>query len=232
MKIKCLILFLVLFFCSGCNIEYTLKIDEQNHFQEEFRLITETSEESEELRSDPFPYKVFYDDPDSGEYPTKLDGVSYYATEILQNGRFYKKRFSYEFLGSQFSRASSVHSCYENFRWTEDSQNGTLTLRTSSKFLCMESYPSITNVTIRVESVKPIVTTNADEVNGNTCIWYINSNNYLERGLILTIQNMTPQKGTEVKSEEKEPVSIWLLLVILGGFLVFLIIIFMYKMKD
>lgn len=232
MKVKYLVLFLILILCSGCSIDYTLKIDERNLFTEEFRLIPENDQESEELCNDPFPYKSFYDDLSAGDYPEKLDGVSYYATEILQNGRFYTKQFHFTFYGNQFSRASSVRTCYEYLRFTEDAKQGTMTLRTSSEFLCMESYPNISNVTIRVESSNPIVTTNADEVTDNTCIWHIDQNNYLERSLILTIQNSEPKASSEEAEVQEKPVSPLLVLTILGGFVVFLIVIFLYNYKQ
>ncbi|MCI8575031.1 MAG: hypothetical protein HFI09_01020, partial [Bacilli bacterium] len=143
MKIKFALLILVLILCSGCSVDYTLQIDERNVFYEKFQLVTENNEESKQLQEDPFPYKAFYDDPDSGDYPEKLDGVSYYATEILNNGRFYTKQFEFEFLDYQISRANSIHTCYEKVNVNENEIDGTFTLQTSSKFLCMDNFPSL-----------------------------------------------------------------------------------------
>lgn len=233
MKLKAIILFFLMIICSGCSIEYHLSIDERNIFSEEFYLKTENEEESLSLSQDPFPYKTFYDDPDAGDYPEKLDGVSYYATEILKNGMYYTKRFSYDFLANQFYRSNSVHTCYEKFNMSENAQDGTLTYRTSSKFLCMENFPNISSVTIRLESVKPIVVSNADEVQDNTYIWYINKNNYLERSLIFSIQNEEVSNHDEEYTEEKqEENSTLLAFLILALFFVVIGGIFFYNLRN
>ena len=75
-----------------------LSLRSENTFLESFSLRTENATEDELLIEDPFPYKVFYDDPDLGDYPEKLDGVAYYATEVLQHGLHYEKKFQFEFI--------------------------------------------------------------------------------------------------------------------------------------
>lgn len=232
MKLKIFLLLFIFLFCSGCEVEYRLVIDEQNTFLESFSLRTENATEDELLIEDPFPYKVFYDDPDLGDYPEKLDGVAYYATEVLQHGLHYEKKFQYEFINHQFYRSSAVRTCYENIYMSEDANLGTMTIRTSSKFLCMESYPNLTNVTIRVHVSQPVITSNADEIIDQEYIWYLNQDNY-NKGIFLTIQDDEVKKVEEETSNEQENHSSYFIVFsLLGIFILFLLGIFIYNYKQ
>ena len=229
MKLKVFILALVLLLSCGCEVEYYLTINERHEFLEEFSLITQDSLEDEQLLNDPFPYKVFYDDPDTGDYPEMLDGVSYYATEILNHGIHYEKKFRYQFLDNQFHRANSLHTCYETINVSENEESGSLTVRTSSKFLCMESFSNLNKVTIHLKSEKPIIVSNADEVVDDTYLWYINTGNYENHGIIFTFQKDASSIENHPDDENENQVPFIYVIGILGLFVLFLGIIFGYN---
>lgn len=231
-KFKVFVLFLFLILCCGCQIDYSLTIDERGLLSEKIRLISDNEEESQRLLEDTFPYPVFYDAAFSGDIPEKIDGVTYYATEILKNGRYYEKLFQHQFVSYEFSKATSLHTCYENVRVYENAEEKTTTLSTSSEFLCMASYSNLNQTTVRIESHLPVVVSNADKIEGNMYTWFINRSNYQNKKISITYQFQSSHSLEEVEESENSSISVGIVFSILGFFLIFIVGVFVYNYKQ
>jgi len=215
-------------FASGCTVDYSLIIDEDNLFHESVVINSENNSESQELYDDPWPIKVYYNDPDSGEYPEKLDGVEYYVNDVFLEHDLYRKKLSYDFKLSEFANSNLIQSCYEHFYVTENKKDQTITLSTSAEFLCMINYPALNEVAITIEVKNPVITSNADFVDGNVYTWNITRENYETRGIILTFQ-----KGQGVKKENEVLADkVVLAFVVLGIFFIFLFFLIKYNVKQ
>lgn len=230
---KIILLLGIIILTTGCTVDYNLVIDNDNNFKEEILINTESEIESQELKEDPWPTKVYYSDLDSGEYPEKLEGVDYYNEEVSLNNDYYQKKLSYTFEKNNIKDHNIIKSCYEHFYFTK--KNNEISLSTSPKFLCIENYPNLNNVNIKITVEKSVVANNADSVNGNTYEWNINKDNYITKGIILAYQEKEElEENAEEDNEEKPPLKskTGLVSIVIGIFIIFIVGAFVYKIKN
>ena len=225
---KIIILLILSFFVSGCSVDYHLTIDENSRFLEDVLIKSETKEESDLLQKNNWPLKVYYTDPDLGDNPEKIEGVSYYADTTFLEGNYYQRRMTFEYPKSKFSIANLIRSCYDKFYVMEDDNEKSITLSTSSQFICMEEYDRLDQVHIFAEVKNPVISHNATSVNGNVYEWVIDRDHYDNSGIILTYSSKP------IKKIEKEDIGekVWLAFVLLGGFLIFIIGVIVFNVKK
>lgn len=231
-KMKKIILIVLLFLATGCSVDYELTIDDNLDFTENIAIQAENDIESIQIEQDPWPIKAYYSDPDSGEYPEKLEGIEYYNNQLNLNSNLYQKKLSYTFSKLKFKDANSIKSCYEHFYVMEDSKENTITISTSPKFLCMEDYPSLNKVNIIINVNQSVITSNADQINQNQYVWTITPQNYESRGIILTFKKSIQEENSNFEKENKKSSNIYLAFGILGVFIIAMIGIIIYKIKN
>lgn len=227
---KYILLFTLLFLVSGCSVNYNLTVDENYNFIENVSFQAENQEESVSIQENSWPVKVHYDDPEIGENPEKIEGVEYYQDSILLQNGFYQRNLNYSHSISSFRQSHLINSCYEHFYVNES--NSSITLSTSSKFLCMEEFPELSNVRVSVTLSQPVLSSNADEVSGNQYIWNINSMNFNQRGLILSFSKIDNSPSKEEKPHEKNSSSMMIMGILFFFFFLFLLFIFVYNYKK
>lgn len=224
---KFIILILFTFLVSGCSVDYYLLIDENNNFSEEIVMKAENSVESKNILEHEWPVKVFNSAPSVGDNPTPIEGVEYYVTDTFLNHDYYNKKLTYQFSADRFGDAYSVLSCYKNFYVTEQSKEKTMTLSTSSEFLCMQNFSNLSSVSVKIEVKNPVISHNADQVKGNVYEWEITRENYETKGITLTFQ-----KGNPKNKEEDLGSKILFAGILLFSFICFVIGVIIYKVKH
>ncbi len=232
---KKIILLILLLITTGCSVDYEMIINEDNTASENITIKAENEEETSEIENDPWPIKVYYSDPDSGEYPEKLEGVAYYNEEKMIENNYFQKKLSYMYESEKYYDSNVIKNCYEKFYFTKNSKENTLTLSTSPIFLCMENYPNLNNVNIKITVNKKVTSHNASNVNGNTYNWNITRENYETSGIILTFEDNINKKNEEESKpqvQEKNLNGIIIALISIGVFIIFIIGIFIYKIKN
>lgn len=230
---KIYLLLLLIFLTCGCTVNYDLNITDEG-FSENILIKSETFDESENLKNDPWPYKAHYTDLDAGEEPEKLEGVDYYLDETtLNENNFYQKKLSYNFNKKDFNDDFMIKNCYEKFYY--DESNKEIALSTSQKVLCMENY-NIDNININIKVPYNVTAHNADSIKGNTYTWTINKDNYQNRSIILSYEknDITENKPDNEKEEEKTPLKsrVGLVSVVISIFIIFIVGVFVYKIKN
>ncbi len=226
---KYFILILGIFLLSGCSVDYHLNIDENNKISESITVKSENEEESQKIHLDPWPIKTDYNDPDVGENPEKIEGVNYYQEEITLHDNLYHKNISYSYDIDSFKNANSINSCYEHFYIHENKKENTISLSTSAKFLCLENYPNLNQVNVKITVENPVVTNNASNINGNTYEWQITKDNYESSAIILSFKKDKQDKKAFNKNNPKISPTIY---IFLGAFLLVLIVLIAYKVKN
>ncbi len=224
---KKLSLLLILVLLTGCSVDYNLTINENNEFDESIYIQAENDSESQSLFNDPWPIKALYSDLDSGEYPEELEGVEYYKSNLVLNNNYYLKKLSYKFNSENIYDNNSIKTCYESFYVNKDEKEKTISLSTSSKFLCMENYPSLNEVNIKINIANPVVTHNASKINGNTYEWNITRDNYENSGIIIKFKK---EKEANEINRSKTPSPI--IFIFLAVFFLILIGLIVYKTKN
>jgi len=190
---KKILLIGILFFISGCSINYQATITEDKISEE---VILYSDEEYN------FPSPVFIDiEGVSGEYSAPEDlyveGVEYYQKTF--DGT--KSKYNYSFAFNEFSRSRAANMCYKAFKLTNVSDYVYL-LNTNSYNSCFDYYSEIEEITINLTldtNIYQMVSNNADLINNNTYIWTLNKENYHNKHMQLVFEKK------KVEGESKEP---------------------------
>jgi len=235
-KMKKIVLILILFIFSGCSVNYNLHIGEDT-FLEEINMQTETKEESDLLANEIFPFKAYFSDPDAGDYPAKIEGIEYYDiinTYVVNPsyGQLLNRQLKYNFPMNKFNDVNSIKSCYEKLYFTNDIQSKEVVVNTSSHFLCMDNFPYLNEVIIAISSDYPILYSNADYIQNDIYYWEINKDNYENRAIILSYNYKNKKTNQSQEKNEEDRPNIWIMIGILGVFLIGIISLIVYNVKK
>lgn len=213
-KINIIILFSLMILLSGCSATYELEIGDG--FVNEKTILNLTKDEMVEFNSDGNNkyQKVYYNDSnDTAAEGTTLPikGVTYYDFSNNNNQISYEYKYDYNsFIRSSFSR-------YGFLDYKFRVNNNEIHLKTTEGFALNEN---LSNVTIKIKSKYEVMNSNADKVDGDTLIWYIDSSNAETKYLIAdytmikkegakeptnnTDNTKDDNKDNQISEEEKE----------------------------
>lgn len=178
---KYLFLITTLFLITGCSATYNLTIDDKGYNEE--LIITATNKgENNSLIS--YPQVVFNDQEgadDIGSLTQKIEGIEYYNDEEEINNGLKKIKYDYLFKNSSnYLRSNIINNNFDLIaidKYKYDEKTEYTYISTSDKFNYIENMPELENITINVTNKFKVISTNADEVNGNLYTWYITKDN-------------------------------------------------------
>lgn len=197
---KLIFLTAIVFLFCGCEANYQLHITEST-LNEIISVQTTNEIESNEFAEDIFPFNAFFSDPIAGDYPSKVPGVDYYEIKNEFNNGFLKKTYKYNFNIKRFNDNNAIKTCYESLYVINE--NNVRSISTSSHFLCMDNFPELEKVTIKVISDFPVEYSNADKIENNNYYWYIDKTNYKNKAIIIGYLENGTENKTEADSKEK-----------------------------
>lgn len=182
MKKRILILIILLLFTTGCTCEYDLTID-GNKYMETITFTAESPSENNSFNKNwniPVDEDLFNNpgDPDSN---TKMENI--YNYNISNN----KLTFNYDFSSYNIENSTAVSKCYNKL--TVSNYNDTTIISTSPKAKCFEENPPLTKVKVKITVDRPVISNNADSINGNTYIWNISKNNANDKSINIILDN-------------------------------------------
>ncbi len=228
-KIFCFII--LLFLTSGCEVTYELNINGDNF--EETTSIVETNEINLNTYFNDITYNDLFDiyikkpipvsndyeiQPDSDE---EMEGVSYYDKEDLSNDNQVGLSLTNTFSSSGIQDSTVINNNYNRFiKATIDDH---IVLSTGERLSAFDQYSTLDEVTIKITTDHEVIEHNADEIEDNTYIWYVNQDNYTDKSIYFEIE-----ASSSVEEEEGFFQNAWIILVILGGILSLAVIIFIF----
>ena len=210
---KLILLITMIFLLTGCSATYEINIT-KDKIDDKITIMTESKNvaTAKQETIDQFGLKI-------GEWE---NGHDFYKREIVTTDTTSAYQYTYSFDYVEYDAMSQIRKCYEDFSLKYDNA---ISLSTSKEFLCKTYYPDIDNFTIKITSEYEIANSNADKVEDNTHIWNINSKNYQNKPINLSINKS--KKYVKKKDNSKLIKSlIWI-----GIFIILLIIFFKLK-KD
>ena len=168
---KRIILLLIIFFLSGCSVEYNIEFNDNN--------LTESI--------------------NIGKFDaSKIEDFEYltpYAIVNEANQEFYKINYSnnilnlsYRYNTSNFQMSEAFNECYELSSFSYDEEN--YYILTSEEFKCL-SYMGYTSdeVKINFKSNHKIISSNADYIEDNIHTWVSNNTNSKNKPINITISS-------------------------------------------
>lgn len=183
MKKKVIILMIIILFVTGCTCEYNLDIENGN-YKENITLKADTDEELKEFNKN---WKV---PTDKEEYNIgeKIGTTPTYQSELydykLSNNVL---TFSHTFDINSIVNSSAVSNCYDLL--TVKEYESTIIISTSSKLRCFDSYPEMNRIIVIIGVDKKVISNNADSINGNKYIWYLDKSEKDKKSINMTIDN-------------------------------------------
>src|SRR5574344_594391 len=110
-----------------------------------------------------------------------------FLTEMKENTKLSLRHYyTYE----DFVDSARIRDCYNDFIFAKTSFG--YSLMTSNEFLCDNyMYNYLSNVEIKITTNYISLENNADKVDGDTYIWYVNESNKQNKPLILKLEEST-----------------------------------------
>lgn len=225
MKKKMILLIIFLFAITGCTTQYDLTIDESS-FDES---ITVKAPKNEFTGNDIKVYSQ-QDIPITQE----TGQTRFYNNSMTEDNSNYYLKFNYLHDINTITKSYFITNCYQNANISETDED--IKISTSSEFMCINMDEGWHNdaVQINITTDLKVIENNADEINDNTYTWNINTNNYTNKPINLTIQKKTTlkkvandiEKNMEKNSASKD------LFIIYGGIALLLILVILFiKLK-
>lgn len=234
---KIILIIGALLFLSGCSVDYTIYIDEENNFKEEFSI--SVVEDENYTKNNLYAQYI-------EEYPVYIDQefLYYDPTKKLEEYTYYEKSYYEQYNGYTFNYKSA---------YTLDDIKRARTINTAFKtigigYIKEKDYYYINLDTLMLSKTKngldslnvsivfdncTVLSNNADKVENNTYTWYFDG--YSDKSINLiyktNIDNDEDEKDPikENPSEEESKMMKWMkenvALVTIGSFLILGIVI-------
>ena len=231
-KIKLLLLItLIITLCTGCDIEYNLKINEDN-IEEIINVrdyITENRNRTDILNHYNMWYPTFVNYLKEGEtieiekFDKKVDNIEYHEKSIdeINNGYNYKYKYIYDI--DNYYDAYSLANTYIDTNVLN--QDEILVLRSKKEnLLCQYNYFDSLKVNITIDpKIYKLNYTNTSNINNNTYTWHFDRNNCDNSEIVLTLDKIEktedkiiiPDDDKKDKNNNKKDFTMYIFYVIL-----------------
>lgn len=220
-KIKIIILICSIFLVSGCSVEYNLTIDEST-MEEDINAIFDKATESE-----------------IANRMEKIRRTSYYNLDTRENEYYTFKKsedenniilnYNYIYTSNNLYKSEAASRCYYKriVNVTEDY----ITIDTDDQVSCFykDGEKQIDNIIVNIKTDLPVVSNNADSIENNNYIWYINDNNYTNKPISIKIKK---ERNEESFNFDNFSLIIVVATIIILGLIIFFIIRVKHKKNN
>lgn len=175
MKRKIITLIILLLLVTGCTTDYNLTIEDDYITENIVATVPYTSnnqslkEKKAKIEADnqilPFlnnPQYVF----------EEKDGITYNKTIEKDNNNNYIVNLYYKYSFNDYLKSKAYNRCFQE-SYINKEKNGTIPVVLKGKFYCLYG----DKINVNITSSRKVLGNNADQVNGNTYTWIIDSNN-------------------------------------------------------
>lgn len=237
---KIILLGLMMFVLTGCNVEYNLTINEDTIY-ESIDLLSETAEESYILSVYTKPIEVSLDSPMHSESNEKLPDVEYYNTSKLLNNGLYQMNINYEHNFNDYKNSNIISNSVSVLKI--EKSKGIYIFNTGATLKVFDNYKELNNLTIKIKLSDKfeLVSSNADEVINNEYIWNVSRNDYKTNPITLSFKKIEKNNSTNnnennnvnIQNNNEENTSTDYMLVVFSfiGFIIVLLVIVIFSKK-
>lgn len=211
---KVLILFCLLFFLTGCSVQYDLDFSD-DIFKESIKI--GKFDKDKIVGFDLYEPISYYDSNTSDYYNLN------YSKGYLN--------LDYDYSISKFRVSSTLTECYDFSGITTDDKY--FYILTSDEFKCL-SYDGYVanNVKINFTTDYEVVETNADSVDGNVYTWIINKDNSNSKPISIKLKNKSDDSSSTEKTN-KNSFNLFNYLIFITIFFVIILLVFIFlKIKN
>lgn len=197
---KCLFSFLIIFLLSGCSVTYDLEISPDGISENIF--IDSVSVDGN------YFVTAYYDSiPDElldVDVNQKVSGVEYYETIKGDNNI----KFSYKFPMKEFQNSNVINAFYSSFTHNKydydmDGEEDYYMLVAAGDFSAFNLYNQLTDITIRIKNNYEVISSNAEQIDGNVYIWNFTPGDNYEINMIYNPDKVIDNRNFFVKLFDK-----------------------------
>lgn len=213
MKKKLILLFL-LFFLTGCSVEYNLDFSDKK-FEEKIKI---GAFDKNEIGAFDLYEPFAYDDGITSEN---------YNLDYKDNYLY----LDYEYSISKFRISNTLTECYDLSGVTSD-DDGYYYILTSEKFKCLDYDGYVADeVRINFTTGYKVVETNADSVNDGVYTWIINESNSNSKPINIKLDSKVLEENSNKESNNYK--NLFNYLIFVGIFIGIILLIFIFiKLKS
>lgn len=185
---KIILCVLVLFFLSGCSVNYEINITKE-YISENITLKAENEKDNQILSNYLEPIPAFLNSPVSSENYEKLPGIEYYdLTKSQDENGDYLLNLKYNFKLKDYKESYIVNNSISNFYYILE--DGTISISTSLFIKAFEynNEISVLNLIINISDDYEIIDTNAQNRNGNSLTWHITYDDHKKSSINLKLK--------------------------------------------
>ncbi|MBR2708223.1 MAG: hypothetical protein IKE90_02170 [Bacilli bacterium] len=222
---KRILMILVLFLFTGCNVTYNVnigdKIEELTNFK--FEEVDYNYDNNVNMMTSSYE---FISSVINEDYLAFYDNISdkLYSKERTKDGM----NLSYKYDYGNIDDSSIFNYCGDTVEYYNTGKYILIKVDDFTNCFLQAGGPHLNNLTINVKSDLKVLENNADEVNGNVYTWRMSKDNFYDKKL-----NIKIKKG--IGSNKKSTINytfIFVVLVILIGLVIILIFYIFKKRKD
>ena len=198
---KCLVSFLMIFLLSGCSVTYDLEIS-SNGIDETISISSILVDNNNYFI--PAFYDSIPDDVFDVDVNQKIDGVLYYETVKGSDNI----KFSYEFSRDEFIDSNVINMFYSSFNhnkydYNMDGEEDYYMLVAAGDFSAFNLYNQLTDITIRIKNNYEVISSNAEQIDGNVYIWNFTPGDNYEINMIYNPDRVIDNRNFFVKLFDK-----------------------------
>lgn len=211
---KILLLFICVFLITGCDVNYSVTINEDETFDEKITMsFVKTTSDGNNLKiaeDNKTPISV---SPNENKF---------YNSEIIDKGNTYDMVYSYKHDINSVKQAYFIANCYPKLNITNSDEE--IMINTGNGFACFIGDDGLRadSMTINLTTELKVLDNNADKINGNTYTWIVNENNYLDKSVYFRLQKK-PNLDVD-KNNASYLMAIVVLSIVIVGFLIYLFV--------
>ena len=238
----------LLFFTSGCSVEYELTFDEAvgevSHIytKENSHEVYQNVDFNTILQSYTQAYvPVYFDENDGVEIGSeKIEGVDYYNLKPYKSVGVEGFTSSYQFDYSSIYRSRMIKQCFDEV--SVQKSGSIYRINTSRGCNAYLNYPLLDDLTIELVSKYDVISSNADKVENGHYYWYFNKDNQASKYISFVFNRVhVDLSGVKPGIRQEEGLGEKLrdfaqehrIVIIVGFFMVFLVaLIILILMKN
>ncbi len=220
---KLLVLLIVMFCLTGCDVNYNLVINEDS-FDETITMSFLKSQTN-------------YDDLSAylrGKTPATLNSgeTRYYDSDISEDANYYNLIYKFNHDSTSINNAYFIRNCYPNFEIINTDDK--IELSSGNEFMCFNGDDGLKadSVNINITTDLKVLNNNADNVSGNTYTWNIDETNYNNKPINMQIQKPVKIENIIEENDSSFTLIFVIIVVLISILVVYLIIRFKTKKNN
>ena len=179
-NIKWLTLLFILIIMTGCSGEYYLTINDNQMSEKITMNIYESDHKKRQYEADKIDIASDFIKKDYYAFFENYDEL--YNKKILKKNNYTSVILDYDFTMDNYDKSYYINSCFQTKKINQNKD--TYIIELSGNFYCLYGK----ELNIKVKSYNKVISSNADNVNGNVYTWNINSGNVKDVSIMMKIK--------------------------------------------